>query len=421
MKLDGGARLAATAWVMTRPVVVIRRHRLKVDDLQGWIDRDGVSPACANLLGAAVRAGWSVTVAGPMGAGKTTLVRALCAEIPREEAIGTFETEHELFLGETGNHDIVLDWEARPGVGEIGLNGRAAGSFELSDALNDSFRFNLARQIVGEVRGPEAWTMIKAMESGTGSLSTTHAANAEACVRKLVTCAMEDGPHVTRDLAVEKLTGCLDLIVQLGKRVETLSDGTQVLRRWISEVVLIEPGEQLIGYSLSHLFGPSTSGPARAKGILPPRVEAELTAHGFDPHLYQAEADGRRVATMNTLLPVLLGALTVAGISAPVTRCAPRTPAARPASPLPARARGWPPSPREHASPWPPPWPPGSWSPWSPDGSRPSSSCPSPPSDCPTCCPRPQRLDRSAGSRRWRSGPAPSQGCSAPESGSSRL
>ena len=68
-----------------------------------------------------------------MGAGKTTLVRALCAEIPREEAIGTFETEHELFLGETGNHDIVLDWEARPGVGEIGLNGRAAGSFELSD------------------------------------------------------------------------------------------------------------------------------------------------------------------------------------------------------------------------------------------------------------------------------------------------
>lgn len=293
MKLDGGARLAATAWVMTRPVVVIRRHRLKVDDLQGWIDRDGVSPACANLLGAAIRAGWSVTVAGPMGAGKTTLVRALCAEIPREEAIGTFETEHELFLGETGNHDIVLDWEARPGVGEIGLNGRAAGSFELSDALNDSFRFNLARQIVGEVRGPEAWTMIKAMESGTGSLSTTHAANAEACVRKLVTCAMEDGPHVSRDLAVEKLTGCLDLIVQLGKRVETLSDGTQVLRRWISEVVLIEPGEQLIGYSLSHLFGPSTSGPARAKGILPPRVEAELTAHGFNPHLYQAEADGR--------------------------------------------------------------------------------------------------------------------------------
>lgn len=291
MKLDGGARLAATAWVMSRPVVVIRRHRLKVDTLPGWIDRDGATAACANLLGAAIRAGWSVTVAGPMGAGKTTLVRALCAEIPREEAIGTFETEHELFLGETGNHDIVLDWEARPGVGEVGADGRAAGAFELSEALNDSFRFNLSRQIVGEVRGPEAWTMIKAMESGTGSLSTTHAANAEACVRKLVTCAMEDGSHVTRDLAVEKLSGCLDLIVQLGKHIETLPDGTQVLRRWISEVALIEPGEREIGYSLTYLFGPNAAEPARATGHLPPRVTTELRPHGFDARLFQAEAD----------------------------------------------------------------------------------------------------------------------------------
>ena len=302
-----------------------------------------------------------MTVAGPMGAGKTTLVRALCAEIPREEAIGTFETEHELFLGETGNHDIVLDWEARPGVGEIGLNGRAAGSFELSDALNDSFRFNLARQIVGEVRGPEAWTMIKAMESGTGSLSTTHAANAEACVRKLVTCAMEDGPHVTRDLAVEKLSGCLDLIVQLGKRVETLADGTQVLRRWISEVVLIEPGEQVIGYSLSHLFGPSTSGPARAKVAPPAARGGGADRARVRPAPIPGRGRRQRVATMNTLLPVLLGALTVAGmLGAGHTRCSPTNPSRAPSEPPPRWGRGWPPSPRGRASPWPPPWPPGS-------------------------------------------------------------
>jgi pilus assembly protein CpaF len=90
-----------------------------------------------------------------MSAGKTTLMRALCAEIPREEAIGTFETEYELFLSESGNHEIVIDWESRPGVGEIGADGRAAGAFELGEALNDSFRFALSRQIVGEIRGPE--------------------------------------------------------------------------------------------------------------------------------------------------------------------------------------------------------------------------------------------------------------------------
>ena len=292
MKLDGGARLAATAWVVSRPTVVIRRHRLKVDSLQAWVDRDCMSPACANLLAAAVRGAWSIAVAGPMSAGKTTLMRALCGEIPREEAIGTFETEYELFLSESGKHEIVIDWEARPGVGEIGADGRAAGAFELSDALSDSFRFALSRQIVGEIRGPEVWTMIKAMESGTGSLSTTHAATAEACVRKLVTCAMEAGSHVSRDLALEKLSGCLQLIVQLNRRIETLPDGTQRLRRWVSEVVLVEPGEREIGYALEPLFGPCNTGPAQATGIAPPQLMA-LAEFGFDAQLLQAEADGR--------------------------------------------------------------------------------------------------------------------------------
>ena len=102
-------------------------------------------------------------------------------------------------------HQIVHAWEARPGSGERGPDGRQAGEFTLDEALVDSFRFNLSRQIVGEVRGKEIWAMIKAMESGTGSISTTHAADAVAAVRKLVTCAMEAGPHVTHGLATSKL------------------------------------------------------------------------------------------------------------------------------------------------------------------------------------------------------------------------
>ncbi|WP_295699042.1 CpaF/VirB11 family protein, partial [Lapillicoccus sp.] len=297
MKLDGGARLAATAWVVSRPTVVIRRHRLKVDSLQAWVERGCLSPACANFLTAVVRGAWSVAVSGPMSAGKTTLMRALCAQIPRQEAIGTFETEYELFLAESGRHEIVIDWEARPGVGEVGADGRAAGAFDLADALTDSFRFALSRQIIGEIRGPEVWTMIKAMESGTGSLSTTHAANAETCIRKLVTCAMEAGAHVTRDLALEKLSGCLDVIVQLDRKVVHLPDGTQQLRRWVSEVVVVEPGEKDKGYALTHLFGPTTHAPgsyapAQATGIISERCR-DLVGHGFDLELYQGEADER--------------------------------------------------------------------------------------------------------------------------------
>lgn len=124
MKLDGGARLAATAWVVSRPSVVIRRHRLRVDSLNGWVDRGCMSSACASFLAAVVRASWSIAVSGPMSAGKTTLMRALCAQIPADEAIGTFETEYELFLDQAGTHEVVIDWEARPGC-RGGRRGRA--------------------------------------------------------------------------------------------------------------------------------------------------------------------------------------------------------------------------------------------------------------------------------------------------------
>ena len=292
MKLDGGSRLAATAWVVTVPTIVIRRHRLQIVSLQDWVDMGCLSPAGASFLSAAVQAARSVVVSGPMSAGKTTLTRALCAEIPADEAIGTFESEYELFLDRSGNHEIVVAWEARPGIGEIGPDGRPAGAFDLDEALKDSFRFALARQIVGEIRGREVWTMIKAMESGTGSISTTHAANAEACIRKLVTCAMEAGPHVTHELATTKLSECLDIIVQVSRKVARSPDGTQILRRWVSEIVVVEPGEKEKGYAITHVFGPSTDGPAEATGILPAACR-DLTDHGFDLANYQAESEGR--------------------------------------------------------------------------------------------------------------------------------
>ena len=70
----------------------------------------------------------------------------------------------------------------------------------------------------------------------------------------------------------------------------TLPDGTQQLRRWVSEVVLVEPGERELGYALEHLCGPSKNGPAQASGILPPQVMA-LAEFGFNPDLFQSEAD----------------------------------------------------------------------------------------------------------------------------------
>lgn len=290
LRLDGGARLAATAWVTPRPSVVIRRHRMRQATLAQLVRRGSLGPVAASFLAAAVRARKSIVVAGPQGAGKTTMLRALCAEIGPMEAIGTFETEYELHLHELKDrHPIVHAWEARPG-GEMQPNGRRAGEFTVDDALYDSFRFNLSRQIVGEVRGREVLAMLEAMQTGTGSLSTTHAESAESAVSRLVTCAMKAGAQVTHDYAVRAISSALNIIVHVDVRTELQPDGSFVKRRWTSEIAILSPGERERGYAMSSVFRcPPGSTRLKAVGGIPDQYR-ELSRWGFDLAAYVRES-----------------------------------------------------------------------------------------------------------------------------------
>lgn len=289
LRLDGGARLAATAWVTPRPSVVVRRHRMRDVTLSDLVAKRSLSELAASFLAAAVRARKSIVVAGPQGAGKTTMVRALCAEIPPTEAIGTFETEYELHLHEMRDrHPIVHAWEARPG-GEMQPNGRRAGEFTLDDALYDSYRFSLSRQIVGEVRGSEVLAMIEAMQSGTGSLSTTHAESAERAMSKLVTCAMKAGAHVTEQYATRAISESLNIVVHVDSRVEQTGTGS-VKRRWTSQIVLVGPGEREKGYALTTVFAcPRGSTSIQAVSGIPEDYR-DLARYGFDLGGYLAES-----------------------------------------------------------------------------------------------------------------------------------
>ena len=166
------------------------------------------------------------------------------------EAIGTFETEYELHLHELGRHTrSSIAWEARPGSGERGPDGRQAGEFTLDEALVDSFRFNLSRQIVGEVRGQEIWAMIKAMESGTGSISTTHAADAEAADPQAG--HLRDGGRArtsptTRD---EQLAATIDLDRPAAPGDQPAADGGRPARPLGLRDHRLAPGEREKGYA----------------------------------------------------------------------------------------------------------------------------------------------------------------------------
>lgn len=291
LRLDDGSRLAA-ARDTARPSVVIRRHRVRQVTLADLVDWHTISPVMASFLAAAVKARRSIVVSGGQGDGKTTLVRALCAEIDPWEVLGTFETEHELFLHELADqHRIVTAWEERPGSGEGASGGRSAGERRTADQVIDSFRFTLARQILGEIRGPEVWSMIKLMESGAGSLSTTHAADASATMRKLITCAMEAGPHVTLELAATKLADTVDFIVQMRCDLDRTPGRPARKIRRVAEILAVEPGEAGRHYSLTTIFRSQV----RAVGVAdtPPiqDVLESLIDHGFDHAAFLAEAE----------------------------------------------------------------------------------------------------------------------------------
>lgn len=290
LRLDDGSRLAAQAWVCPVPQVVIRRHRMTRVSLEEMVERQALTALAASFLAAAIRSGMSVVVSGGQSAGKTTMIRALCGQIPKPEVIATFETEYELHLHEMPDrHPYAFAYEARPGSGEIGPDGKRAGEVTLADLLFSSFRMNLDRQIVGEVRGPEAMAMLKAMQSGSGSISTTHAANAVGAIEKLVTCVMEAGAHATHSFAVRAVAAGINIIAHVTKEVEPLENGEARVHRYISEIVAVSPGEEQRGYATTHIFR-AAPGERVARPVVLPDELRSLERFGFDLTAFVREA-----------------------------------------------------------------------------------------------------------------------------------
>ena len=294
MTLPGGQRLAAardTAWTS----VMIRRHRVREVTLGQLVAWGGTSPTVASLLSAAVKARLSIVVSGGQGDGKTTFLRALCAEIDPLDVIGTFETEYELVLHELpeDRHAVVYAWEVRGGSSEESASGRAAGSRQTAEQIFDSFRFRLDRAILGEVRGAEVWLMIKLMESGAGSMSTTHAASAQQAIDKLISNAMEAG--ALPQVAAWKLAQTVHLVVQLACEVVRDPDDPTVARkhRYVAEIVEVVPGENEAGYATNVIFR-RQPGRCAVAAMPPDRLMERLTAHGFDGDAFTAEVQANR-------------------------------------------------------------------------------------------------------------------------------
>jgi flagellar protein FlaI len=149
-----------------------------------WVWIEGLDSRPANFV-----------IAGGTGSGKTTTLNCLGMYIPWHRRLLTVEDTAELQV----YHDHWLRMETRrerpDGTPEVDMN----------DCLKSSLRMRPDRIIVGEVRGPEAATLLTAMNTGhDGSFGSLHANTAQETVTRMINPPMNVPPIM--------LTG-LDLII----------------------------------------------------------------------------------------------------------------------------------------------------------------------------------------------------------------
>lgn len=170
------------------------------------------------ILGKAVRDRRNILVSGGTSSGKTTLLNVLLREVPRHERLILIEDTPE--LAETHDNMIGLV-AARGALGEA--------SVTQEDLLIAALRMRPDRIILGEIRGREASTFLRAINTGhPGSLSTIHADSPARAIDQLALLVLQGGLQMSWDNVVTYVRRSIDIIVQLdridGKRVVSAID-----------------------------------------------------------------------------------------------------------------------------------------------------------------------------------------------------
>ncbi|KSB88512.1 type VI secretion protein [Caulobacter vibrioides] len=234
--LPGGARVQVVAPPATRGgiVMAIRKHvvsDLSLDDYAraGAFDRATTPPVrpdaalralldagdVRGFLSAAVRTGKNIVVSGGTSTGKTTFLNALLKEVPLDQRLVLIEDAPEIRLIHPNAVGLVA---AR------GEQGQARVGTE--DLLQASLRLRPDRIILGELRGAEAFSFLRAVSSGhPGSMTTVHADDPRGAVEQLALMALQAGANLRRQDVVDHVERVVDVFVQLHRQ-----DGVRAVR-----------------------------------------------------------------------------------------------------------------------------------------------------------------------------------------------
>lgn len=167
-----------------------------------YADRDWLA-----FLAAAVRARKTVLISGGTSTGKTTLMSALLAEVPSSERLVTIEDTPELQIASENAIGLIA---ARGHLTEARLT--------TEELLAAALRMRPDRIIVGEIRGPEAFSWLRAVNTGhPGSISTIHADSPERAIEQMALLVLHTGIGLQRSDIIDYVTNVVDIFVQLDR------------------------------------------------------------------------------------------------------------------------------------------------------------------------------------------------------------
>jgi pilus assembly protein CpaF len=196
------------------PTITIRKFRTDKMTINDLVATGALTNELAEFFRACVQAQLNVLISGGTGSGKTTMLNALSSFIPDTERIVTIEDPTELQLQQ--GHVVTL--EARP----ASLEGK--GEVTQRDLVRNSLRMRPDRIIVGEVRGPEAFDMLQAMNTGhEGSLGTVHANTPRDALARIENMVLMAGFELPVKAIREQMASAIHLVIQIAR----YPDGTR--------------------------------------------------------------------------------------------------------------------------------------------------------------------------------------------------
>lgn len=208
------------------PIITIRKFRTQLHGWQQLITNETLTERWAEFLQQCVENKKNMIISGGTGSGKTTLLNVLALSIPAEERIITIEDAAELQL----QHQNLVRLEARP------ANAEGMGDIPIRELVRNALRMRPDRIIVGECRGPEAFDMLSAMNTGhEGSLTTLHANSPREAIHRLESLVLMASMGLPFKAIRDYITMSIDYIVQ----IERLANG----RRRLSEISAITGSE----------------------------------------------------------------------------------------------------------------------------------------------------------------------------------